>query len=202
MYPFIRVSKEKQKIIFNVGITAICVLIFLYWLVSGLTLQTNSAVIAYNSAKVSSDDTKVKVEHINEDNTVFLENGSRYVDSDIKEYIKVAEGTGTYYIPEGYMTVEVSKRDSLKLASTFIILDVVVLIMFICLYVWKHKKWQLILETIGYCVVSFFASIVLKFWCVEIYRTAFPISWVLYGKCLLYVLGIWLFWFVVSVRRR
>lgn len=202
MYPFIKVNKKNQKLIFNIGVTVICVLIFLYWLVSGLTLQANSAIISYNSIKISNDNTKVKVEHINEDNTVFLENGDKYKDDDIKEYIKVSNGIGTYYVPEGYMTVEVSRKDALKLASTFIILDVVVLIMFICLYIWKHKKWQLILETFGYCCVSFFSSIVLRFWCVEIYRSAFPISWVLMGKCLLYVLGIWLFWFLVSMRRR
>lgn len=202
MYPFIKISKKNQKLIFNVGVTAICVLIFLYWLVSGLTLQANSAIISYNSNKVLNDSTKVKVEHINEDNMVFLENGDKYKNNDIKEYIKVSNGIGTYYIPDGYMTVEISKTEALKLASTFIILDVVILIMFICLYVWKHRKRQLILETLGYCVISFLSSIVLKFWCVEIYRTAFPISWVLYGKCFLYILGIWLFWFVVSVRRR
>lgn len=202
MYPFIKISKKNQKLIFNVGVTAICVLIFLYWLVSGLTLQANSAIISYNSNKVLNDSTKVKVEHINEDNMVFLENGDKYKNNDIKEYIKVSNGIGTYYIPDGYMTVEISKTEALKLASTFIILDVVILIMFICLYIWKHRKRQLILETLGYCVISFLSSIVLKFWCVEIYRTAFPISWVLYGKCFLYILGIWLFWFVVSVRRR
>ena len=202
MYPFIKVNKKNQKLIFNVGVTVICVLIFLYWLVSGLTLQANSAIISYNSNKISNDNKKVKVEHINEDNTVFLENGNKYKDDDIKEYIKVSNGIGTYYISDGYMTVEVSKTEALKLASTFIILDVVILIMFICLYIWKHRKRQLILETLGYCIISFFSSIVLKFWCVEIYRTAFPISWVLYGKCFLYILGIWLFWFVVSVRRR
>lgn len=202
MYPFIKVNKKSQKLIFNVGVTVICVLIFLYWLVSGLTLQANSAIISYNSNKISKDNTKVKVEHINENNTVFLENGDKYKDDDIKEYIKVSKGIGTYYVPEGYMTVEVSRKDALKLASTFIIMDVVVLIMFICLYIWKHKKLQLILEAFGYCCVSFFSSIVLRFWCVEIHRSAFPISWVLMGKCLLYVLGIWLFWFLVSVRRR
>lgn len=202
MYPIIKVNKKKQKLIFNIGVTAICVLIFLYWFVSGLTLQTNSAIISYNSEKIFNDNTKVKVEHINEDNTVFLENGNKYKDDDIKEYIKVSKGTGTYYVPEGYMTAEVSKKEAMQLAGTYIILDILVFVMFICLYIWKHKKWQLILETFGYCCVSFFSSIILSFWCTEIYCSAFPISLVLMGKCLLYVICVWLFWFLVSMRRR
>ena len=199
MYPFIKVQKKNQGIIFNVGITVICVLIFLYWLLSGLTLQTNSAVIYYNTVRVENDESKIEVQHINEDNKVFLDDGTSFENEDIKEYIKVVKGSGTYYIPDGLMTVEVSKDEATGLAKTFILMDVVVFIMFICLLIWKHnKRWQVILEAIGYFIISFFASIVIGFWCSRIYLSGFRAEWVEGGKAFCYMVLCLVVWF----RRR
>lgn len=190
MYRLVKVSKKNQSRIFNFFISGICILIGLYWLLCGFTLQINSAIISYNTEKVLNDESKIKVSHINENNKVFLEDGTRLEDSEIQEYIKVKSGSGTYYIPEGMMTIEITKKDARELGTSFILMNIVVFIMFICLSVWKHSKLGISIEILVYFIVTFISSVVLKFWCVEIYKTSFPIQWVLYCRFTIYSIGV------------
>lgn len=188
MYPFVKISEKSQKKVFAVFITVICLLVAVYWLLVGVMFQTNNAIIYYNTKKVLNDDSKVKVEHINESGRIYLEDGSKFEDKEVEQYIRVVRGNGTYYVPNGMMTAEVSKKEALEMATKFLILSVVMTIMFICFMIWKHSKvWHSILEIVGFTSVIIVCDIILKFWCAEIYRTKFPIQWVLGFTLILYI---------------
>lgn len=187
MYPFIKVSEKKQDKIFNVFITVICVLIAIYWFLTGVMFQTNNAIIYHNTQRVLNDDTKVKVEHINELGRIYLEDGSKFEDKEVEQYIRTVRGSGTYYVPYGMMTAEVSKQEAIEMAKKFLILSAVMVIMFVCLMIWKHGRvLHCILEILGFTVVCIVCDIALKFWCTEIYGTEFPVQWVVLGVLIVY----------------
>ena len=187
MYPFIKVSGKSQKKIFGVFVTAICSLVAVYWLLVGVMFQTNNAIIYHNTQKVLNDDSKVRVEHINTDGRIYLEDGSKFEDKTVDQYIRIARGNGTYYVPNGMMTAEVSKKEALEMSWKFLILSIVMLIMFVCFMIWKHKRViHSILEILGFTAVIIVSDVIWKFWCVEIYRTTFPIQWVLGSTLIIY----------------
>ena len=175
MYPFIKVKDKNRKIIFRVSITIICVLISLWWLFSGLETQLNSAIVVQNTEYVEQDTSKIKVEHINEDGTVFLEDTTSVEDNAISEYITVKQETGTYYIPDNMMTRELTADESFDLGQRFIFLSILVYLVFLLLI-------------LGELLAAFFASVVLTYFLDNIVESKFPVNWLLFGLSVGYVI--------------
>lgn len=189
MYPFIKVKDKNRKTIFRAFITILCVLIGLWWLSSGLETQLNSAIVVQNTEYVEQDTSKIKVEHINEDGTVFLENTTSVEDDAISEYITVKQGVGTYYIPDNMMTRELTANESFDLGQRFIFLSVLVYLVFQLLGVnAKGKRSFTILLILGELIVAFFASIVLTYFLDNIVESKFPVNWLLFGLSIEYVI--------------
>ena len=189
MYPFIKVKDKNRKTIFPAFIIILCVLIGLWWLSSGLETQLNSAIVVQNTEYVEQDSSKIKVEHINEDGTVFLENTTSVEDDAISEYITVKQGVGTYYIPDNMMTRELTANESFDLGQRFIFLSVLVYLVFQLLGVnAKGKRSFTILLILGELIVAFFASIVLTYFLDNIVESKFPVNWLLFGLSVEYVI--------------
>lgn len=189
MYPFIKVKDKNRKTIFRAFIIILCVLIGLWWLSSGLETQLNSAIVVQNTEYVEQDTSKIKVEHINEDGTVFLENTTSVEDDAISEYITVKQGVGTYYIPDNMMTRELTANESFDLGQRFIFLSVLVYLVFQLLGVnAKGKRSFTILLILGELIVAFFASIVLTYFLDNIVESKFPVNWLLFGLSVEYVI--------------
>jgi hypothetical protein len=189
MYPFIKVKDKNRKTIFRAFIIILCVLIGLWWLSSGLETQLNSAIVVQNTEYVEQDTSKIKVEHINEDGTVFLENTTSVEDDAISEYITVKQGVGTYYIPDNMMTRELTANESFDLGQRFIFLSVLVYLVFQLLGVnAKGKRSFTILLILGELIVAFFASIVLTYFLNNIVESKFPVNWLLFGLSVEYVI--------------
>lgn len=189
MYPFIKVKDKNRKTIFRAFIIILCVLIGLWWLSSGLETQLNSAIVVQNTEYVEQDTSKIKVEHINEDGTVFLENTTSVEDDAISEYITVKQGVGTYYIPDNMMTRELTANESFDLGQRFIFLSILVYLVFQLLGVnAKGKRSFTILLILGELIVAFFASIVLTYFLNNIVESKFPVNWLLFGLSVEYVI--------------
>lgn len=189
MYPFIKVKDKNRKIIFRVFITIICVLISLWWLFSGLETQLNSVIVVQNTEYVEQDTSKIKVEYINEDGTVFLEDTTSVEDNAISEYITVKQETGTYYIPDNMMTRELTADESFDLGQRFIFLSILVYLVFQLLGVnAKGKRSFIILLILGELMAAFFASIVLTYFLDNIVESKFPVNWLLFGLSVGYVI--------------
>lgn len=189
MYPFIKVKDKNRKIIFRAFIIILCVLIGLWWLSSGLETQLNSAIVVQNTEYVEQDTSKIKVEHINEDGTVFLEDTTSVEDDAISEYITVKQETGTYYIPDNMMTKELTADESFDLGQRFTFLSILVYLIFQLLGVnVKGKKSFTILLILGELLAAFFASIVLTYFLDNIVESKFPVNWLLFGLSVEYVI--------------
>ena len=189
MYPFIKVKDKNRKTIFRAFIIILCVLIGLWWLSSGLETQLHSAIVVQNTEYVEQDTSKIKVKHINEDGTVFLENTTSVEDDAISEYITVKQGVGTYYIPDNMMTRELTANESFDLGQRFIFLSVLVYLVFQLLGVnAKGKRSFTILLILGELIVAFFASIVLTYFLDNIVESKFPVNWLLFGLSVEYVI--------------
>lgn len=191
IYPLVKLSKGKQKKFFNICITIIGILVGVYFLLSAAELQLNSYIIKVNTEAVAQDTTKIKVEHINEEGTLYLEDTTSVPDDEVSSYIRTAQGTGTYYIPEGQMTAAITHDEAVQLGMRFMVLDVVVLLAFISLLVWKRgRKKAAVLLAIGYGLVTVVTDFVMKYYCVSILNTAFPIQWVVCGRYLVYLIAL------------
>ena len=189
MYPFIKVKDKNRKTIFRAFIITLCVLIGLWWLSSGLETQLNSAIVVQNTEYVEQDTSKIKVEHINEDGTVFLEDTTSVEDNVISEYITVKQETGTYYIPDNMMTRELTADESFDLGQRFIFLSILVYLVFLLLGVnVKGKKSFTLLLILGEVMAAFFASIVLTYFLDNIVESKFPVNWLLFGLSVGYVI--------------
>lgn len=188
IYPLVKLSKGKQKKFFNICISIICILIFVYFVLSAAELQLNSYIIQVNTEAVADDNTKIKVEYINEDGTLYLYDTTSVSDEEITSYIRTAQGTGVYYIPEGQMAAEITKDEALDLGMRFMILDVAVFIMAVCLLVWKRgSKKVCFLVAVGYAVATVITDFVMKYYCVNTLMTAFPIQWIVCGRYLVFL---------------
>lgn len=189
MYPFIKVKEANRKVIFKVFISIICTLIGVWWLSSGLETQLNSAIVVQNTEYVEQDTSKIKVEHINEDGTVFLEDTTSVEDDAISEYITVKQGVGTYYIPDNMMTRELTANESFDLGQRFIFLSILVYLVFQLIGVSaKGKRSFTILLILGELIAAFFASIVLTYFLDNVVESKFPVNWMLFGLSVEYVI--------------
>lgn len=195
MFRLIKLSKSKQSKVFRFFIIGIYVLFLIYWIVLGLTTQVNSLIIEYNSNKIKEDESKIKISHVNEENNVFLEDGSSYKDESIKEYIKVSKGTGTYFIPNsnntGIMSVEVCSSEAISIVKGFAIMCVVILIEGIVGIFWAGNSFiKRILFLLLYIIVLFFSNIIISYWNSILYKSKFNFNTVFIIGYILIVLSV------------
>ena len=156
MFQLVKVSKENQGKIFRALITILVVLMYIWWITVSLQTQLNSYIITNNTELVYKDDTKVKVDHINEDNTLYLDDTTKVEGDQVDEYIMTVRGTGTYYIPDNKMSRELSWEESIDVGEAWIVLTISVYIIGILLTInCKGSKWR----SIGVVVLEFFVSI-------------------------------------------
>lgn len=156
MFQLIKVSKENQGKIFRALVTILVVLMYIWWITVSLQTQLNSYIITNNTELVYKDDTKVKVDHINEDNTLYLDDTTKVEGDQVDEYIMTVKGTGTYYIPDNKMSRELSWEESIDVGEAWIVLTISVYIIGILLTInCKGSKWK----SIGVVVLEFFVSI-------------------------------------------
>ena len=87
-------------------------MVFVLYLSMGTKLVYDSYITYINSNLVLNDTSKSAVDTV-EDDCVSLTDGSIVSTSDIVEYVQVFKGIGQYYIPEGYLTVEVEPINSI-----------------------------------------------------------------------------------------
>jgi|GEM_PF-3452874 hypothetical protein len=197
MYPFIKVKKENQRKIFNILMCSLLILIFIYHLLSGIDLSLNTSIIVNNTKLVEQDETKIKIAHIKPDGTVYLENTEQIEDGKIKKYIRTTKGSGSYYIPEDIMSAEITSRDAINLGKRFEILNVVILIIFICLAVMycKSIKFFTWMGIFFGCEILIIDS-VMKPYCSDILVSSFPIQWFLFGVLGVYIVFLYLLYYM------
>lgn len=195
MYGRIKISRKKQDRFFNIAILILCILIIAYWLLSGIQLQLNSVIIHNNTELVTKDKTKVKVEHINEEGRLYLEDTTIVEDNEVEEYVRTEIGSGTYYLSNGVMSAEITKQDALNMAMKFFALDITVFLIFVLLMVWKsNRELFTVLEILGYGVITELSDVVWKYYCLNILKSGIWVQWIVYGRFILYALAcLWMF---------
>lgn len=175
MYRRFRVSEKVQSKIKFWFALVFSVLLILWYVFSAIDLQLSIAMLQYNNEQVANDDTKVKVEHIDTKGRLHLSNTKIIEDDQIKQYIKVPPGTGTYYIPESYMSTELTKKEGLNLGLRFIILDWLMVFVFLYWAVWRGA-------CVGYLCVFLADLVVLRGFTVYACSSPFPVSWLCLGR--------------------
>lgn len=126
MYRLVKVSKANQARIFKTLVTFLVVLVYVWWIAISLQTQLNCYIITNNTELVYRDDSKIKVEHINEDNTLYLDDTTKVDGDQVNEYIMTARGTGTYYIPDNKMSRELTWSESMEVGTSWIALSIIV----------------------------------------------------------------------------
>lgn len=126
MYRLVKVSKANQARIFKTLVTFLVVLVYVWWIAISLQTQLNCYIITNNTELVYRDDSKIKVEHINEDNTLYLDDTTKVNGDQVDEYIMTARGTGTYYIPDNKMSRELTWSESIEVGTSWIALSIIV----------------------------------------------------------------------------
>ena len=122
------VKRSTQNKITTIVSWVIAILLYVYWCILAVSLLHQSSLIAYNTDKVLADDSRVAVEHINKDGSLYLEDTSKVSGDDITEYIRTAVGSGVYYIPDNKMSAEISLTEVKELPRMYYMLSVVCLV--------------------------------------------------------------------------
>lgn len=201
MFRLINLSKANQRKFFTFMICSICVLIYILWLASGLLLQTNNAIIQLNTKNVKSDDTKLAIEYINSEDIIFLEDGSK-VTEEVKGYIRTEKGSGQYYTSKGYMTAEITNSEAWDLGKNFLLSEVLVTIILLCLTFWKKEKGVLqYLLLITFILMSMLSDIVWSSYFKITLHSDFLIWIIVYTRLMLYFI-LWLILRLKEVKRR
>ena len=177
MYPFIKIKKETSNKFFCVMVTILVVLTFIWWFLTAMQTQLNSYIITNNTYNVQQDGTKIKVEHINEDGDLYLEDTTKVSDKDVSEYIMTEKGTGTYYIPDNKMSRELTDSESLEVGESFIVLTIVVYIIGVLLLInCTGRKLRSILVDLLMCLVSILTWVVMQYYVSNILQKSIPVQ--------------------------
>lgn len=126
---FKHIERSKQDKIIKWVLKIILILVFVWYALIGVQLSINSSIIGLNTENVKNSKTKVSVNKILEDGTMFLDDTRKLKDSDISEYVKVAPGTGTYILEDNYMSVELTKSEAWKMSYSFMLLGVITILL-------------------------------------------------------------------------
>lgn len=114
--------------LFRLLIYLLCILTFVWWVLSGIVLMSNTMVLLKNSQLVSEDTSAIRVLNITEKGTLHLENTETIQGTTIKEYIRTCTGIDTYYIPEGKMSASLTLSDSVNLGIGFCLIELLLIV--------------------------------------------------------------------------
>lgn len=184
IYPLIRLNREKQKKLLCAMIGILCTLIYIWYALLGAELWVNTAIIESNTKSVASDSRAIRVEHIDSYGNLYLSDITKISNDKVDTYIRTEIGSGVYYLGDNKMSAEITKSDALKLGRRFIVLDWIVFVMIIALLLSYKKHWFYALS--GIQVV--FDLLLYKYWMLVLVKSAFPISWCLMGRFLIFII--------------
>ena len=184
IYPLIKLNKEKQKKLLCVMIGILCTLIYIWYTLLGAELWVNTAIIESNTKSVDRDSSAIRVEHIDSSGNLYLSDTTKVEDDKIDTYIRTEIGSGVYYLGDNKMSAEITRNDALKLGRRFIALDWTVFIMIIALLMSYKKRWFYALSGIQLV----FDLLLYKYWMLVLVKSAFPISWCLVGRFLIFII--------------
>lgn len=184
IYPLIKLNREKQKKLLATMIGILCTLVYVWYLLLGVELWVNTAIIESNTKYVAEDSNAVSVEHINEDGDLYLSNMLKVKGSDVNTYIRTKIGSGVYYLGDDRMSAEITRDDALRIGTKAMVLDWVVFFMVIALLLSYKKKWFYALAVIHLV----FDLLLYKYYLLTLVMSDFPISWCLVGRFLIFVI--------------
>ena len=126
MYPFIKVKSEVQRKIFWFFVISLVVLTYMWYALTAIQDRINCQIVVVNTNKIINDNRFFKVEHIDREDTLYLEDTTKVNDSEVKEYASIKSGSGTYYMKgKGVMGRELTKSEELDLVLKSIVLYIV-----------------------------------------------------------------------------
>lgn len=120
------------------------------YLVLGFSTVYKSWVIDNNYNNLISDYSAMRVDRIDTEDTIYLQNGDAIINGNIDTYIKIKKGRGTWYIEEGKaLAVEMTDKEYAKIYTPFITIGL--------LLGWIYRKKYYILPLIlGYGLACIF----------------------------------------------
>lgn len=95
----------------GIGIKIMVFLSIIGYILSGLYIVLNLYSIDANTSVLNNDSSSIEVINIDDNETLYLEDGSEVNGSDITSYVKVNRGSGTWYIEDDLLAVEVVFSD-------------------------------------------------------------------------------------------
>lgn len=144
------VGKKRQDQLTNLFVIVIYILLFIWSVTANLEAHLDSAIIDANTDYFTNPEIVVfrseeieKVTNIKGDGTLVLDNGNEVKSSEIKEYVRVKKGSGTYYVPDTkIMVAEVTFSDVSSILLRSCILHIVVVLSSLLLIVIYKKLYR------------------------------------------------------------
>lgn len=181
-----KVTRETQRKIESIYIYILVILILLWYICIGFTLELNCIALDRNATNVSLDKEKVKVSHINKDDKIYLENTESIEGSKISEYVSVPYGVGTYVIESKgklLMTSEVTKSELMDMGMPFIVIDCVVYVLTIIMVISKRfRNFTALSVSIFTSILSY---IILNFYITKMFDCKFSLFIVIFVRFLI-----------------
>lgn len=158
----LNVSNKFRERFKSVLFIVVCILVYLWAVVSCLEMWLNCAILDVNSQNVAQDSKSgylVEVSEIESNGDFYVEgDDTKYTSDDISEYIRVPNSTKYYYnFDHKYFVSKLTLVESRDIMLKFFILDIVCTFILIMLlvYAFKGKLYKKILSClfVGFSIV-------------------------------------------------
>lgn len=109
-------------------LSMLVVIVLIWYVLNGLGLAMNSAVLSNNTDLVLKDMSAKKVMSVDKEGILTLEDNTTVDGSTIKEYVRTIPNSGSYYIEKDKMSAEITQTDTINLCVGYYVSGLVTFI--------------------------------------------------------------------------